>query len=696
MAEIKLCGLCSKMVEESVQPNAALRAFLLTLLSLESWELPVKICSMCFQAAVDCRKFKEACDVGIRRMRSGSMPDNMILGGGGRGRSPAPPTKKAALTPGPKGKKSSLRGDPLLKEIDPEEVLADPTEGRRSRSKSASAVRSSRSSGPPPIVPADPLAVGSPKTSRSSRGSSATPSAAKKGKKGAAAAPSAVGSPSKGPKTPVIVIEAAARSRAEIVSALGGCVRAIRKKNDWVFTSRGGAPAAPVAAATATATKRPLEPTSPAGRVGPAAKKARAASAAATSPGVVVAKKSVAPRTKSSTEHTVSSFGRVRKANAKNKHFDYVDLGGEEDEEDTAPLRDPFAAKAMPRSRGALRTAADQPLTPQQMKKAKRSGSAPGPARSKNTSSSKRTPAAAANGSAAPSPRSATPSRSRAAKDKPGGFYYVDDSGEVNPPPAAVETPVQEQQAASAAAAAADDQYEDGNETFPSIGPYQCEICQQITDTKLQFVNHIKANHLEVVDEEVLKSLENDLKKKKKPPPPSKSPKAQKRPAGPASRQKQQKQQRPVSPKKKMGPASKTSTAAAIASVEVSTNSPDSTTNHESFPAQMDGASQGGVGMVSSSLAVSGGKAPLVTSAQTSYSTTATTSSPSSATANTGGGHWKASVARKYEQEANASAASVAAAAAVASPEAQTSSSIQVRESTQAHVLLLSQTNHLF
>ncbi|CAB4055565.1 unnamed protein product [Lepeophtheirus salmonis] len=42
----------------------------------------------------------------------------------------------------------------------------------------------------------------------------------------------------------------------------------------------------------------------------------------------------------------------------------------------------------------------------------------------------------------------------------------------------------------------------DTAEVFPSIGPYQCEICQKITDTKQEFVQHIKELHRSVVDEE--------------------------------------------------------------------------------------------------------------------------------------------------------------------------------------------------
>lgn len=58
---------------------------------------------------------------------------------------------------------------------------------------------------------------------------------------------------------------------------------------------------------------------------------------------------------------------------------------------------------------------------------------------------------------------------------------------------------------------------EDGEEEiFPSLGPYQCEICQQITETKQEFVAHIKSLHRDIVDESVLWSLESDLNKRKK------------------------------------------------------------------------------------------------------------------------------------------------------------------------------------
>ena len=49
--------------------------------------------------------------------------------------------------------------------------------------------------------------------------------------------------------------------------------------------------------------------------------------------------------------------------------------------------------------------------------------------------------------------------------------------------------------------------------------------CQMITDTKAEFVGHIKAEHRNVVDEDVLRSLEADIRKSKKKQGHSKRPK---------------------------------------------------------------------------------------------------------------------------------------------------------------------------
>ena len=54
-----------------------------------------------------------------------------------------------------------------------------------------------------------------------------------------------------------------------------------------------------------------------------------------------------------------------------------------------------------------------------------------------------------------------------------------------------------------------EEQEEDATEEmFPAIGPYQCEICQNITETKIEFVVHLKTDHPGAVDENVLRALE--------------------------------------------------------------------------------------------------------------------------------------------------------------------------------------------
>ena len=57
---------------------------------------------------------------------------------------------------------------------------------------------------------------------------------------------------------------------------------------------------------------------------------------------------------------------------------------------------------------------------------------------------------------------------------------------------------------------------EEGEEVFPAVGPFECEICQVISNTKQDFVNHIKVKHRDSVDQTVLRTLETDLKKREK------------------------------------------------------------------------------------------------------------------------------------------------------------------------------------
>lgn len=49
-------------------------------------------------------------------------------------------------------------------------------------------------------------------------------------------------------------------------------------------------------------------------------------------------------------------------------------------------------------------------------------------------------------------------------------------------------------------------------ETFPATGPYQCELCDVICETKEDFLNDIKTKHVNEIDADVLDALEKDIK----------------------------------------------------------------------------------------------------------------------------------------------------------------------------------------
>ena len=56
----------------------------------------------------------------------------------------------------------------------------------------------------------------------------------------------------------------------------------------------------------------------------------------------------------------------------------------------------------------------------------------------------------------------------------------------------------------------------DEEEAFPPEGPFQCEICQNISEVKVDFVKHIKGKHSDDVDDSVVESLERDLRIRRK------------------------------------------------------------------------------------------------------------------------------------------------------------------------------------
>ena len=50
------------------------------------------------------------------------------------------------------------------------------------------------------------------------------------------------------------------------------------------------------------------------------------------------------------------------------------------------------------------------------------------------------------------------------------------------------------------------------DDVIPTEGPFQCEICFEVSESKPDFVDHIKSFHIHVVDKSVLESLESQVR----------------------------------------------------------------------------------------------------------------------------------------------------------------------------------------
>ena len=70
----EICGLCSKIVDESVQINPGLASFLLEILKISINSLPQKICMDCFKSANECKRFIDACKKSITKLEKKTSP----------------------------------------------------------------------------------------------------------------------------------------------------------------------------------------------------------------------------------------------------------------------------------------------------------------------------------------------------------------------------------------------------------------------------------------------------------------------------------------------------------------------------------------------------------------------------------------------------------------------------------------------
>jgi len=510
----KVCGLCSQLVDESVEVTAAMRAFLCSFLCIKEAKLPAKICIECYQRATECRGFKERCDKAILKLNKSAVYSSMILGGtageinAASHRSPkeeqkllaaerktqilldgaqivrdsSPPAAAkpapanetpaaATSTPAPKGgrgrpgRKSAIVPRALSPEVEVEPLGPRTTRGGASKEPPPERTPAGRrTSQPPPPPPKAALSSSPPPRGRAAAASAAAKKKPKIDRQ-------------KKPENAKVAIKFSEREAAE-------------KAAKGSHVGNGQA-----AAATAVEAEPVPGPSGLQGRQAAKRKAVASPSPTRASRGGTVREPEpeVVPES-AGTGSSGDAFDQIAPANKtrrtgsgravkETKKAGFVSFDsfaevtiGDSEESDQMPL----SKKATPKPRPAKAAA------PKATPKAK-----PAPA---------------------PKPKPTPP-----------------------PPPPAAPSPAKKagpasakKKAAAAPAARApepditnvtlsdDDEDEDMEEIFPAVGPYQCEICQKITDTKQEFVDHIKNYHIHVVDEEVLRSLESDLRKNKK------------------------------------------------------------------------------------------------------------------------------------------------------------------------------------
>ena len=559
--KFKICGLCSQLVDEPVMLNASLRSFVIDFLGIANAALPAKVCSECYTACYNAKKFSERVDRAREKLRNAGVGDAMILGKG-------PDDKRiieAMAKDMPAAKREATDGPMSPPPVPswPKKVAEDPLDTSRevkSKPASSKAALKPRRSELDKIGLADTETIFPGPRATRSRGDQPDPPKKAVAPK-ASAAPKTAAAQSLTPRS--------TRGRPSEAESLGP-------------TSRLG----PRSAKRSTGLSGVSAPSTPAAtRPGPASRQSRASTGSAASlkkaqagpdtivvrkskgqykvdkqylPGVTVSREEktlaeqaadlggvftygrkrrggqlLTPASKrqrggsiNSEDTSVSSFGRLRTPKRRHATDDFVSLEEEDDpiatkgknDDDDAPLRSRRSAgkAAMPASNNtptaraparrmgpaSRTTAATAAKTPaRKLGPASKTDRRPDRA----VSAKKASPPAAKAAAAATESKRASGGGGRGGSKK-SSYHYVGDDNSGEAEVQEVDLPQTQQ----------DDSDDDEEEVFPSIGPYQCEICQEITKTKEEFVNHIKTLHIDVVDEEVLRSLESDLKKSKK------------------------------------------------------------------------------------------------------------------------------------------------------------------------------------
>ena len=78
--QFKICGLCSQLVDESVDIKSTLKTFLSEYLNIPEDALPEKTCLECYKSAIECKRFREACQKSISKLEQKKVSESLILG----------------------------------------------------------------------------------------------------------------------------------------------------------------------------------------------------------------------------------------------------------------------------------------------------------------------------------------------------------------------------------------------------------------------------------------------------------------------------------------------------------------------------------------------------------------------------------------------------------------------------------------
>lgn len=456
-----VCGLCSQVVDESMTiDDVSLRSFLIHMLSITNDDLPAKVCTDCFQGTAECKKFADRCGRAISKLKNTRLSDHMILG-----RSPRDKKQIESL-------EAEVEASSPVQNLDVSDF--DSKKGPPPPRKAAKPGPASRKGPRAPDVSTD-LIIDSPSGRRATRGAVIPDEPHAKSSKRPSRSSGAF-------ENGHLEQLPGPRSSRKSGGGFEWERYPVTKSQFRSLAARRNQPKSVIAKVErALADQAYFSPT-----MSIDYRKRRQLATPVKTP----ARKAAPPPAKS---RSAGPASRKRGRSSGGGMFG----GSAADEEDPLALAAVPSAKKSRKSEPPARSSFGRV---RKMRKGYAEAVDPFEAADEEdpldvTPPRQRSPPVSKPKSKPQSAKAKAGTPGSKAKNKGPDYYYVDGAGKRAADPSNF-----------------DDVGSDEEEIFPSIGPYQCEICQQITHTKQEFVDHIKSNHKKVVDEEVLRSLEHDLK----------------------------------------------------------------------------------------------------------------------------------------------------------------------------------------